>query len=49
MGESRSYASWDLTVTSVMGPKILEVELRERQRVTGELILPEGIIAEKGQ
>ena len=49
MGESCSYASWDLTVTSVMGPKILEVELRERQRVTGELILPESMTAENGQ
>ena len=32
-----------------MGPKILEVELRERQRVTGELILPEGMTTENGR
>lgn len=40
MGESCAYAGWDLTVTSVMGPKILEIELRERKPATGELNLP---------
>lgn len=49
MGDSCSYAGGDLNVTSVMGPKILELELQERQRVAGELILPEVMTAENSR
>lgn len=45
-GESCSYEAWDFTVIEVMGPKILEVEIRERKKATGELNLPEESLAD---
>lgn len=38
-GEACAYGKWDFTVIEVMGPKILEVEVRERRLMTGELAL----------
>ncbi|MGV3523135.1 MAG: hemolysin family protein [Candidatus Sericytochromatia bacterium] len=39
-GESFAHGNWTLTVTEVVGPKILEIELRERQRaLTADLRL----------
>lgn len=37
-GESFSYNGWDIIVTQVMGPKILELEMRHRTQITGELV-----------
>ncbi|HEY9844461.1 MAG TPA: hemolysin family protein [Candidatus Obscuribacterales bacterium] len=48
-GEACSFGGWDIIVTGVIGPKIVEVELRERQKLTGELALPEGMTAENGR
>lgn len=38
-GEVCSYGGWEFTVTEVIGPKILEVEVRQRQKMTNELAL----------
>lgn len=38
-GESFSYSGWDIIVTQVIGPKILQLEMRHRRQITGELVL----------
>lgn len=40
-GETFYHQGWDFIVTQVIGPKILEIEMRERKRTTGELVTSE--------